>query len=99
MKRTSFMFLLGTVVGAVTAYLATARGEEILRKLEELQEQIKESDFPERTKNLLKEISETITQLVTSGEKEMSDEEKRSILEEVEAKIKKLEETIQQKAE
>jgi len=94
MRKSSLMFLLGTILGAGAAYVATTRKEEILKKLEELQEQIKESDLPERAKNLVKEISEVLN-ILTSGEKSMSEEEKKNILEEVEAKIQKLEEAIQ----
>ncbi len=95
MKKSSIMFLLGSILGAGAAYVAATRKEEILKKIEELQEQIKESDLPERAKNLVKEIAESINLLLTSGEEAMSDEEKKNILEEVEAKIQKLEETIQ----
>jgi hypothetical protein len=94
MRKSSLMFLLGTILGAGAAYVATTRKEEILKKLEELQEQIKESDLPERAKNLVKEISEALN-ILTSGEKSMSVEEKKNILEEVEAKIQKLEEAFQ----
>ncbi len=99
MKRGSIMFLLGSILGAGAAYVATTRKEEILKKIEELQEQIKESDLPERARNLVKEISESIAHLLTSGEEAMSEEEKKNILEEVEAKIQKLEETIQKEGE
>jgi len=95
MKKSSLMFLLGTILGAGAAYVATTRKEEILKKIDELQEQIRESDLPERAKNLVKEISEAINILLTSGEEAMSEEEKKNILEEVEAKIQKLEEAIQ----
>jgi ArsR family metal-binding transcriptional regulator len=95
MKKSSIMFLLGSILGAGAAYVATTRREEILKKIEELQEQIKESDLPERAKNLVKEISESINHLLTSGEGAMDEEEKKNILEEVEAKIQKLEEAIQ----
>ncbi|GAB6076508.1 YtxH domain-containing protein [Desulfurobacterium crinifex] len=94
MKKSSIMFLIGSILGAGAAYVAATRKEEILKKIEELQEQIKESDLPERAKNLVKEISESINHLLTSGEEAMSEEEKKNILEEVEAKIQKLEETI-----
>jgi len=99
MKKGSLMFLLGSLVGAGAAYVATTRKEEILKKIEELQEQIKESELPERARSLVDEISRSIKELLTSGESEMSEEEKRSILEEVEAKIQKLEETIQKEGE
>ncbi len=99
MKKSSIMFLLGSILGAGAAYVATTKKEEILKKIEELQEQLKESDLPERARSLVKEISESITQLLTSGEGAMSEEEKRNILEEVEAKIQKLEETIQKEGE
>ena len=95
MKKSSIMFLLGSILGAGAAYVAATRREEILKKIEELQEQIKESDLPERAKNLVKEIAESVNHLLISGEEAMSEEEKKNILEEVEAKIQKLEETIQ----
>ena len=94
MKKSSIMFLIGSILGAGAAYVAATRKEEILKKIEELQEQIKESDLPERAKNLVKEIAESINHLLTSGEEAMSEEEKKNILEEVEAKIQKLEEAI-----
>ncbi|WP_163328012.1 YtxH domain-containing protein [Desulfurobacterium thermolithotrophum] len=99
MKRSSVIFLLGSVLGAGITYLATTRKEEILDKIEELQKQIKESDLPERTRNLVKEISELVNHLLKSGKEHLSEQEKRNILEEVEAKIKKLEETIHKKSE
>jgi uncharacterized protein YoxC len=99
MRKSSLMFLLGSLVGAGAAYVATTRKEEILNKVEELQEQIKESDLPERARTLVEDISRSIKELLTSGEEEMSEEEKRTILEEVEQKIQKLEETIQKEGE
>lgn len=99
MKKGSLMFLLGSIVGAGAAYVATTKREELLKKLEELQEQIKESDLPERARFLVKDISESIRHLLSSGEAEMTEEEKKSILEEVEAKIQRLEETIQKGGE
>jgi uncharacterized protein YoxC len=99
MRKSSLMFLLGSLVGVGAAYVATTRKEEILKKVEELQEQIKESDLPERARTLVEDISRSIKELLTSGEEEMSEEEKRTILEEVEQKIQKLEETIQKEGE
>ncbi|SMO48077.1 hypothetical protein SAMN06269117_10618 [Balnearium lithotrophicum] len=99
MRKSSLMFLLGSLIGAGAAYVATTRKEEILKKIEELQEQIKESDLPERARALVEDISRSIKELLTSGEEEMSEEEKRTILEEVEQKIQKLEETIQKEGE
>ncbi|MEO2082823.1 MAG: YtxH domain-containing protein [Desulfurobacteriaceae bacterium] len=95
MKKGSLMFILGSLIGAGAAYVATTRKEEILQKIEELQEQVKESDLPERARTLVKEISESIKNLLLTGEETMSEEERKSILEEVEAKIRKLEEAIQ----
>ncbi len=95
MKKGSLMFILGSLIGAGAAYVATTRKEEILQKIEELQEQVKESDLPERARTLVKEISESIKNLLLTGEETMSEEERKSILEEVESKIRKLEEAIQ----
>ncbi|WP_456341663.1 YtxH domain-containing protein [Thermovibrio sp.] len=96
MKRNSVIFLLGTLVGAGAAYVATTKREELLKKIEELQEQLKESELSDKAKALVKDISESIKKLISTPEESMSEEEKRSILEEVEAKIRKLEETIQE---
>jgi len=94
MKRGTIMFILGSLVGAGAAYLATTRKEEIMEKLQELQEQLKESDLPERAKKLVKEIAENIQTLITAPEEELTEEEKKDILDEVETKIQKLEEAI-----
>jgi len=99
MKKNSVLFLLGTLLGAGAAYVAATKKEELLKKIEELQEQLKESELPEKAKALVKDISENIKKLITTGEESMSEEEKKSILEEVEAKIQKLEETIQQEGQ
>jgi len=99
MKKNSVLFLLGTLLGAGAAYVAATRREELLKKIEELQEQLKESELPEKAKALIKEISESIKKLIVTGEESISEEEKKNILEEVEAKIQKLEETIQQEGQ
>ncbi len=96
MRKNSLLFILGTVVGAGAAYVATTRKEELLKKIEELQEQLKESELPEKAKGLVKDISESIKKLILTPEGEISEEEKKSILEEVEAKIQKLEETVKE---
>ncbi len=96
MRKKSLLFILGTVVGAGAAYVATTRKEELLKKIEELQEQLKESELPEKAKGLVKDISESIKKLILTPEGEISEEEKKSILEEVEAKIQKLEETVKE---
>ncbi|SNR69791.1 YtxH domain-containing protein [Desulfurobacterium atlanticum] len=94
MKRGTIMFILGSLVGAGATYLATTRKEEIMEKLQELQEQLKESDLPERAKKLVKEIAENIQTLIAAPEEELTEEEKKDILDEVETKIQKLEEAI-----
>ncbi len=95
MKKGSLAFLIGTLVGAGAAYVATTKREELLKRIEEVQELLKESSLSEKAKSLVKEVSESIRKLVSS-ESEISEEEKRSILEEVEEKIQKLEETLRE---
>ncbi len=95
MKKGTLMFLLGSILGAGAAYVASTRKEEILKKIQELQEEIKKSDLPERAKALVKEIAESVQMLLTSSEEALTEAEKKDILEEVETKIQKLEETIQ----
>jgi len=99
MKKGSIVFLLGTLVGAGATYVATTKREELLKKIEELQEQLKESDLSEKAKLLVKDITESIKKLVAAPEDSLSEEEKKSILEEVEEKINKLEETIQKEGQ
>ena len=95
MKRETLMFLLGSLIGAGAAYVASTRKEEIINKIQELQEEIKKSDLPERAKALVKGIAESIQALITSSEEALTEAEKKDILEEVETKIQKLEEAIQ----
>jgi uncharacterized protein YoxC len=95
MKRETLMFLLGSLIGAGAAYVASTRKEEIINKIQELQEEIKKSDLPERAKALVKDIAESIQALITSSEEALTEAEKKDILEEVETKIQKLEEAIQ----
>ena len=68
---------------------------EILKKLEELQTHLKESELPEKAKNIAKDVMESLKQLVISGRENLTEEERRSILDEVEEKIRKLEEAIE----
>jgi|GEM_PF-581154 gas vesicle protein len=95
MKRSSLMFLIGTIVGAGTALVVATKKEEILKKLEELQTHLKESELPEKAKNIAKDVMESLKQLVISGRENLTEEERRSILDEVEEKIRKLEEAIE----
>ncbi len=95
MRRETLMFLLGSLIGAGAAYVASTRKEEILNKIQEIQEEIKKSDLPEKAKALIKDIAENIQTLITSSEEALTEAEKKDILEEVETKIQKLEEAIQ----
>ncbi len=94
MKKGTLMFLIGTLLGAGATYVATTKKEEILKKIDEIQNQLKESDLPERAKNLAREIADNIKVLVSSSEEGLGDEKKKEILEDVENKIQKLEQAI-----
>ena len=87
------VLLLTSVIGAVGAYFAYKRKDEILQKLNELQEALKEAELTDKAKATIGEIIDRVTGLIKK-EEEMSEEEKVKILKEVEEKIKKLEEVV-----
>ncbi len=98
-KRSALFFILGTLVGAVATYAASAKREELMGKLDELQEQLRNSEISDKAKQLVKDITDNIQTLLSTKSEELSEEEKKDILEEVEEKIQKLEETIKSEGE
>ena len=93
MKRGLIMLLLGAAVGAAGAYAATQRREELLEKLNDIQNSLKEAELKGRVKAIVSDVSEKIKTLLKKGE-ELTPEEREEVLEEVEEKIKKLEEVV-----
>ncbi len=87
------VLLLTSVLGAVGAYFAYKRKDEILQKLNELQEVLKETELTDKARAVVGDIIDRITNLI-KREEEMSEEEKVQLLKEVEEKIKKLEEVV-----
>ncbi len=99
MARKSFLtFLTGLVVGITGAYFAYKKREELLKKLQQVQGIIEESDLPDKTKYVINEIVEKLKNILSSQE-EITEEEKKDILKEVEEKIKELEKTLEDKEE
>ncbi|NPA51845.1 MAG: YtxH domain-containing protein [Aquificae bacterium] len=92
------LLLVTSVLGAVGAYFAYKRKDEILQKLNELQEALKEAELTDKAKTTIGEVIDKITGLI-KREDEMTEEEKVQILKEVEEKIKKLEEVVKAEKE
>ena len=92
------VLLITSVLGAVGAYFAYKRKDEILQKLNELQEALKETELTDKVRTAIGEVIDRITNLIKK-EEEMSEEEKVKILKEVEEKIKKLEEVVKSEKE
>ena len=92
------VLLITSVLGAVGAYFAYKRKDEILQKLNELQEALKETELTDKARTAIGEVIDRITNLIKK-EEEMSEEEKVKILKEVEEKIKKLEEVVKSEKE
>ncbi len=95
-RRGIFSFLLGVVAGVAGSYFAYKKREELLAKLQEIQGIIDDSELPERTKSIVNDIVEKLKGLLASKE-EITEEEKKDILKEVEEKIKELEKTLEDK--
>ncbi|WP_029522492.1 hypothetical protein [Persephonella sp. KM09-Lau-8] len=93
MRRGLIMLLLGAAVGAAGAYAATQRREELLEKLNDIQNSLKDAELKGRAKAIVSDVSEKIKTLLKKGE-ELTPEEREEVLEEVEEKIKKLEEVV-----
>ncbi len=92
------LLIITSVLGAVGAYFAYKRKDEILQKLGELQEALKEAELTDKAKATIGEVIDKITGLIKK-EEEMTEEEKVQILKEVEEKIKKLEEVVKSEKE
>jgi len=95
-KRGLLTFLSGIIVGISGAYFAYKKREELLEKLQHIQGIIEDSDLPDKTKYIINEIVEKLKNILSSQE-EISEEEKKDILKEVEEKIKELEKTLEDK--
>ena len=93
MRRGLIMLLLGAAVGAAGAYAATQRREELLEKLNDIQNSLKDAELKGRAKAIVTDISEKVRTLLKKGE-QLSPEEREEVLEEVEEKIKKREEVV-----
>jgi len=89
-------FLTGVIVGISGAYFAYKKREELLEKLQHIQGIIENSDLPDKTKHIINEIVEKLKNILSSQE-EITEEEKKDILKEVEEKIKELEKTLEDK--
>lgn len=85
--------IAGLAVGAVTAYLLTQRREEVLQKLSEIQNSIKDLELKDKARITMNEVVSKVKKLLQKGE-ELTAEEKEKMLAEIEEKLKKLEEAI-----
>lgn len=93
MNKKVVLVAIGTLLGAVGAYVAYNKREEILAKLQQLQESLKEAEITEKAKATISEIAEKLSNLIKRSET-LTAEEKEKELKEIEEKIGKLEEAV-----
>jgi uncharacterized protein HemX len=93
MKKSTLLIVVGSVLGAVGAYFAYKRKDEILAKLSEIQENLKEAELTEKAKIAVNDLIERLTSLI-KREETLTKEEKEKTLTEIEEKVKKLEEVV-----
>ncbi|GAB6073259.1 hypothetical protein JCM14244_16360 [Venenivibrio stagnispumantis] len=93
MNKKVVLVAIGTLLGAVGAYVAYNKREEILAKLQQLQESLKEAEITEKAKATIHEIAEKLSNLIKRSDT-LTAEEKEKELKEIEEKIGKLEEAV-----
>lgn len=93
MKKATLAIIVGSIVAAVGGYFAYKRKDEILAKLSDIQNQLKETELTEKAKTALNEVVEKLSSLVKRSES-LSEEEKAKEVAELEEKVKKLEEVV-----
>ena len=93
MNKKAVLIALGSALAAVGAYFAYKRKDEILAKLSDLQESLKEIELTEKAKTAFNEVVEKLTSLVKRGE-ELTEEQRAKEIAELEEKVKKLEEAV-----
>jgi uncharacterized protein HemX len=93
MKKSALLIAVGSVLGAVGAYFAYKRKDEILAKLSEIQEILKETELTEKAKTAVNDLMERLTSLIKK-EETLTKEEEKKILAEIEEKVKRLEEIV-----
>jgi uncharacterized protein HemX len=93
MNKKAVLVALGSALAAVGAYFAYKRKDEILEKLSEIQENLKEAELTEKAKAAFNDVVEKLSSLVKKGE-ELSEDQKAKELAELEEKVKKLEEAV-----
>lgn len=93
MRKTTLALIVGSIAAAVGGYFAYKRKDEILTKLSEIQNQLKEAEITEKVKASLGEVVDKLTSLVKRSDV-LSEEEKAKEVAELEEKVKKLEEVV-----
>lgn len=93
MRKTTLALIVGSIAAAVGGYFAYKRKDEILSKLSEIQNQLKEAEITEKVKASLGEVVDKLTSLVKRSDV-LSEEEKAKEVAELEEKVKKLEEVV-----
>ncbi len=83
----------GLALGAITAYVVAQRKEEIMKKLNEIQNAIKDLELKDKARVTMNEVVSKVKNLLQKGE-ELTLEEKEKMLAEIEEKLKKLEDAI-----
>ncbi len=91
--RKVITLVAGLAVGAITAYVVAQRKEEIMKKLNEIQNAIKDLELKDKARVTMNEVVSKVKNLLQKGE-ELSVEEKEKMLAEIEEKLKKLEDAI-----
>ncbi len=91
--RKVITLVAGLAVGAITAYVVAQRKEEIMKKLNEIQNAIKDLELKDKARVTMNEVVSKVKNLLQKGE-ELTLEEKEKMLAEIEEKLKKLEDAI-----
>ncbi|MGC9119998.1 MAG: YtxH domain-containing protein [Sulfurihydrogenibium sp.] len=93
MKKKTLLIALGSTLAAVGAYFAYKRRDEILEKLSEVRESLKDAELTEKAKSAFNDVIEKLSSLVKKSE-ELTEEQKAKEIAELEEKVRKLEEVV-----
>ena len=92
-SKNLLLALISFVLGALLGYIIANRKKEILKKIGEIEERLKENDLTLELREKIKDIIDTIKSLLNKDDK-LAKKEEEDIIRIVEEKIKKLEKII-----
>ncbi|NPA51846.1 MAG: hypothetical protein GXO22_03025 [Aquificae bacterium] len=93
MKKEVLLFIFGTLFGAGVAYYTVENKKEIMKKINKLEEKLDQLEVDEKVKNLLKDLTDQISQIVEKVQ-DMTEKERKVILKTIDEKVSKLEKLL-----